>query len=47
VALLVVSSLDGEFEKGMKVLGGVTRDHIILAHGMGIKYIIVAVNKLD
>ncbi|CAL5971389.1 Elongation_factor 1-alpha [Hexamita inflata] len=46
VAILVVSSIHGEFEAGISNEGQ-TREHAILALTLGIKTIIVAVNKMD
>jgi len=52
VGILVVAATPGEFESGFKestdgVVGGQTREHIILARGLGVSQLIVAVNKLD
>eukprot|EP00755_Sulcionema_specki_P023102 Sspe_Gene.78060::Locus_48819_Transcript_1_1_Confidence_1.000_Length_1584::g.78060::m.78060/K03231/EEF1A; elongation factor 1-alpha len=44
--LLVVSAVYGEFEAGMG-RDGQTREHAILAYTLGIKQLIVAVNKMD
>ena len=51
-ALLVVAATTGEFEAGFAsggigVMGGQTREHIILSRGLGVSQFIVAVNKLD
>jgi len=46
VAILVISSGKGEFEAGIGVEGQ-TREHALLAFTMGIKQVIVAVNKMD
>jgi elongation factor 1-alpha len=46
VAILVVSSGQGEFEAGIGK-DGQTREHALLALTMGIKQMIVAVNKMD
>ncbi len=46
VAILVVSSGIGEFEAGIGK-DGQTREHALLAYTMGIKQVIVAVNKMD
>eukprot|EP01138_Halocafeteria_seosinensis_P008304 gb/GECG01008485.1/.p1 GENE.gb/GECG01008485.1/~~gb/GECG01008485.1/.p1 ORF type:complete len:469 (+),score=56.22 gb/GECG01008485.1/:1-1407(+) len=46
VALLVVSSSLGEFEAGISKEGQ-TREHALLAHTLGVKQLIVAVNKMD
>lgn len=44
IALLVVSGRKGEFEQG---LAGQTMEHILIARGLGIKDIIVVINKMD
>jgi elongation factor 1 alpha-like protein len=46
VGLLVIAATVGEFEAGFDG-GGQTREHIILARGLGVSQLIVAVNKLD
>lgn len=46
VAILVVSAGTGEFEAGIGK-DGQTREHALLAYTMGIKQIIIAVNKMD
>ncbi|KAG7370118.1 translation elongation factor EF-1 subunit alpha [Nitzschia inconspicua] len=46
VAILVVAAVTGEFEAGFTG-GGQTKEHILLARGLGVTQIIVAVNKLD
>jgi elongation factor 1 alpha-like protein len=46
VAILVVAAVKGEFEAGFTG-GGQTKEHILLARGLGVTQIIVAVNKLD
>eukprot|EP00934_Nitzschia_sp_Nitz4_P003075 Nitzschia sp. Nitz4//scaffold473_size5632//469//2538//NITZ4_009212-RA/size5632-augustus-gene-0.1-mRNA-1//1//CDS//3329552700//3065//frame0 len=45
-AILVVAAVTGEFEAGFSG-GGQTKEHALLAKGLGISQIIVAVNKLD
>jgi elongation factor 1-alpha len=45
-ALLVVSAINGEFEAGISDEGQ-TAEHALLAYTLGVKYIIVAVNKMD
>ncbi|EJW03824.1 hypothetical protein EDEG_01882 [Edhazardia aedis USNM 41457] len=44
IAILVISARINEFESGLK---GQTRDHIILAKSLGVKKIVVLVNKMD
>jgi len=44
VGLLVVDSCDGEFESGWK---GQTKEHVILARGLGVSQFIIGINKLD
>ncbi|OMJ83370.1 hypothetical protein SteCoe_15699 [Stentor coeruleus] len=46
VAILIVSSSKGEFETGISRYGQ-TREHSLLAFALGIKQIIVGVNKMD
>ncbi|KAG9348139.1 hypothetical protein JZ751_004169, partial [Albula glossodonta] len=46
VALLVVSAAKGEFEAGIS-RNGQTREHALLAYTLGVKQIIVCVNKMD
>ena len=46
VAILVVSSAQGEFEAGISV-DGQTKEHALLAYTLGIRQVIVAVNKMD
>jgi elongation factor 1-alpha len=46
VAILVVAAGTGEFEAGIGK-DGQTREHALLAYTMGIKQVIVAVNKMD
>ena len=54
VGLLVAAATPGEFEAGFEPSasethhrGGQTREHIILARGLGVSQLLVAVNKLD
>jgi elongation factor 1-alpha len=46
IAILVISGGQGEFEAGIGKEGQ-TREHALLAYTMGIKQVIVAVNKMD
>ncbi|KAJ6228948.1 elongation factor 1-alpha 1 [Anaeramoeba flamelloides] len=46
VAVLVVSAAGSEFEKGV-AKDGQTREHLLIASGLGIKQLIVLVNKMD
>merc|ERR1711934_808339 len=46
VALLVIASGQGEFEAGI-AKNGQTREHALLAYTLGVKQLIVAVNKMD
>ncbi len=46
VALLVVASGVGEFEAGISK-DGQTREHALLAFTLGVKQMIVAINKMD
>jgi elongation factor 1 alpha-like protein len=46
VGLLVINSIEGEFEKGFRD-DSQTKEHVILAKSLGITSLIVAVNKLD
>uniref|UniRef100_A0A914E517 Elongation factor 1-alpha n=1 Tax=Acrobeloides nanus TaxID=290746 RepID=A0A914E517_9BILA len=45
-AILVVSCGTGEFEAGISK-NGLTREHALLAHTLGVKQLIVACNKMD
>ena len=45
-AILVVSASSGEFEAGMSEEGQ-TREHALLAYTLGVKQMIVVVNKMD
>ena len=47
VAVLVVAGTNGEFEAGMSKEYGQTRQHAQLAVALGIKQLIIAVNKMD
>ncbi|XP_061661380.1 elongation factor 1-alpha-like [Syngnathoides biaculeatus] len=46
VALLVVSAAKGEFEAGVS-RSGQTREHALLAYTLGVKQMLVCVNKMD
>mgnify|MGYP001342234905 CR=1 FL=1 len=46
VALVMVASPEGEFEAGISKEGQ-TREHILLAYTLGVKQVIVCVNKMD
>ena len=46
VAILVVDATTGEFEAGFEA-GGQTREHAILVRSLGVRQIIIAVNKMD
>lgn len=45
-AVLIVSANTGEFEAGIST-NGQTREHALLAYTLGVKQMIVAVNKMD
>ena len=45
-ALLTVAAPPDEFEAGMH-RGGQTREHALLAYTLGVKQMIIAVNKMD
>lgn len=46
IAVLVVSARTGEFEAGFE-RGGQTYEHLLIAKTAGVRYVIVAVNKMD
>nr|BAN39354.1 elongation factor 1-alpha 1 [Entamoeba histolytica] len=46
VAILIVAAGTGEFEAGISK-NGQTREHILLSHTLGVKQMIVGVNKMD
>ena len=45
-ALLMVAATKGEFESGISA-DGQTREHLLLAYTLGVKQLIVCVNKMD
>jgi len=47
IGVLMVSAADGEFEAGFAEKKGQTREHTLLAYTLGIKQMIVCVNKMD
>jgi peptide chain release factor subunit 3 len=46
VAVLVISARKGEFETGFE-RGGQTREHALLAKTLGVRHLVVVVNKMD
>lgn len=44
--MLIVASSTGEFEAGISK-NGQTREHALLAYTLGVKQLIVGVNKID
>merc|ERR1712169_36314 len=46
VAVLIIASPSGEFEAGISK-NGQTREHALLAYTLGVKQLIVGVNKMD
>lgn len=46
VGLLVISARRGEFETGFEK-GGQTREHALLAKTLGIRFLVVVINKMD
>lgn len=46
IALLVVDSINGEFEAGF-VMDGQTKEHTLLVKSLGIEQVCIAINKLD
>ncbi len=46
MAILVVDATVGEFESGFEA-GGQTREHALLVRSLGVRQLVVAVNKLD
>ncbi|KAI9298597.1 hypothetical protein K502DRAFT_334134 [Neoconidiobolus thromboides FSU 785] len=45
-AILVINSSQGEFETGFSK-GGQTKEHALLIRSLGVKQVVIAVNKLD
>ena len=45
-AVLIVAGGTGEFEAGISK-DGQTREHALLAYTLGVKQLIVAINKMD
>ena len=46
VAVLVISARRGEFETGFEK-GGQTREHALLAKTLGVRFLLVVINKMD
>lgn len=46
IAILVISARKGEFETGFN-RGGQTREHALLVKTLGVKLLVVVVNKMD
>jgi len=46
VAILMVAAPTGEFESGISA-NGTTKEHALLAYTLGVKQLIVCVNKMD
>jgi translation elongation factor EF-1alpha len=46
MALLVVDAAPGEFEAGFE-RGGQTREHALLVRSLGVRELIVGINKMD
>eukprot|EP00607_Mallomonas_marina_P008085 CAMPEP_0182417560 /NCGR_PEP_ID=MMETSP1167-20130531/2029_1 /TAXON_ID=2988 /ORGANISM="Mallomonas Sp, Strain CCMP3275" /LENGTH=626 /DNA_ID=CAMNT_0024591219 /DNA_START=148 /DNA_END=2028 /DNA_ORIENTATION=- len=46
VGVLVISARRGEFETGFEK-GGQTREHAMLAKTLGVRYLVVVINKMD
>ncbi len=44
--MLIVAAGTGEFEAGISK-NGQTREHVLLAYTLGVKQLIVAINKMD
>lgn len=46
IAILVISAKKGEFESGF-TKGGQTKEHTMLAKTLGIKHLVIVINKMD
>ena len=46
VGILVISARRGEFETGFE-RGGQTREHAMLCKTLGVRFLIVVINKMD
>lgn len=46
IAILVISAKKGEFESGFQK-GGQTKEHTMLAKSLGIKHLVIVINKMD
>jgi peptide chain release factor subunit 3 len=46
IGVLVISARKGEFETGFEK-GGQTREHALLAKTLGVRYLVVVINKMD
>ena len=46
IGVLVISARRGEFETGFEK-GGQTREHALLAKTLGVRYLVVVINKMD
>lgn len=45
-AILVVSSIPGEYQAGVSN-DGQTKDHVLIAFTLGVRQLLVCVNKMD
>jgi len=43
---MIISAKKGEFEAGFEK-GGQTREHAMLARSLGVKFLILVINKMD
>lgn len=46
-AILMISSKAGEYEAGISKEGGSTKEHALLAFTLGVRQMIIAINKMD